>query len=1194
MFGGVFGFELRYQMRNPVFWVAVVVFFLLSFGATTVDQIQIGSGGNVHKNAPYAIAQVVLIMSVFYMFVSTAFVANVIVRDDETGFGPIVRATRITRVAYLLGRYSGAYVAAAIGFLAVLAGIWIGTFMPWVDSETLGPNSLSYYAVPFLLIGLPNLLLTSALFFALATATRSMMATYLGVIGFLILWTVASVVLDRNPAYELAGAYGEPFGVGAFSYASKYWTAADRNTLVPPIDGMFLWNRAVIVAIGLGALALATATFRFGTKPSKASRRALKLQQQIEAPAPSGPIGPLPLPSFSSATALAQLGARTRLELGQVFKSPAFFVLMALGLFNAAAATIDIGEVFGTPVLPVTRVVIGLLEGSFRIIPVIIAIYYAGELVWRERDRKIHEIIDASAIPDWAYVVPKALAVVLVMFSTLMVSVLAGLSAQILHGYTDFELGKYLLWYVLPDTVNFTLIAILAVFIQALSPNKYLGWGLMVFYFIIVRVTLRNLGLGDALYNYGQTPGVPLSDMNGQGRFWIGAWWLRLYWSAFAVLLLVLAHALWRRGTETRLRPRLRRLPRRLSGSTGLVGAAALAVFGASGVYIFINTHVWNNYSTPVSEDAFMAEYEKALLPYQKLPQPSVTAARVSVDLRPNEPGLSASGTLTLVNNTPGPISNVHVRLGDRDTKLTSLSIPGASLVRDYPQYQYRIYRLATPLAPGAAMSLSFRSERTQRGFRNSGNDTRVVQNGTFVNNFEFVPSIGIDQNGMLQDRVKRRKYGLPPELRPARLEDLAATRFSQIRSDWIRTDITVTTDAGQTPIAPGYKVSDTTANGRRTARFVVDAPIQNFYSVQSAHYVEKHLMHNGVDLSVYYDARHGRNVDRMLAAFAHGLDYYQPNFGPYQFRQARIIEFPDYAQFAQAFAGTMPYSEGIGFIADLSDPEKIDYVTYVAAHELAHQYWAHQAIGADMQGATMLTETLAQYSALMVMEKLYGRDQIRRFLKFELEGYLRARGGEVIEELPLYRVENQQYIHYRKGSLVVYRLKDALGEARVNAALKRYLERFRFKGAPYPRSLDLIAEFRKGASPEEQALITDLFERISLYDIKTKGAVVKKLLDGRYETTLTVEAHKLYADGKGKETEAPMAEQAEFGLFTAMPGRGAFAKKDVLLLQRLPLKTGTQVVKLVTAKKPAFGGADPYNIRIDRNSEDNVIAVTE
>ena len=238
MFLGVFRFELRYQFRNPVFWVAVVAFFLLAFALTTVDQIKLGGAGNFHKNSPFMIALEMLSFSVFYMFVSTAFVANVIVRDDETGFGPIVRATRITRTIYLLGRFSGAWLAAAIGFLAIPLGIWVGSYMPWVDNELLGPNLLSYYLTPYFWLALPDLLLTSALFFALATATRSMMATYLGVVGFLILWTVASVVLDRNPSYELVGAYGEPFGLGAFSYVTKYWTAAERNTLVPAIDGI--------------------------------------------------------------------------------------------------------------------------------------------------------------------------------------------------------------------------------------------------------------------------------------------------------------------------------------------------------------------------------------------------------------------------------------------------------------------------------------------------------------------------------------------------------------------------------------------------------------------------------------------------------------------------------------------------------------------------------------------------------------------------------------------------------------------------------------------------------------------------------------------------------------------------------------------------------------------------------------------
>ena len=170
-----------------------------------------------------------------------------------------------------------------------------------------------------------------------------------------------------------------------------------------------------------------------------------------------------------------------------------------------------------------------------------------------------------------------------------------------------------------------------------------------------------------------------------------------------------------------------------------------------------------------------------------------------------------------------------------------------------------------------------------------------------------------------------------------------------------------------------------------------------------------------------------------MILATKRALDYFSANFGPYQHRQVRILEFPRYASFAQSFANTIPYSESIGFIADLRDEDAIDYVFYVTAHEVAHQWWAHQVIGANVQGATMLSESLSQYSALMVMEKEYGREKMRRFLKYELDSYLRNRGGELVEELPLYRVENQPYIHYNKGSLVFYRLRDEIGEEALN-----------------------------------------------------------------------------------------------------------------------------------------------------------------
>jgi len=408
-----------------------------------------------------------------------------------------------------------------------------------------------------------------------------------------------------------------------------------------------------------------------------------------------------------------------------------------------------------------------------------------------------------------------------------------------------------------------------------------------------------------------------------------------------------------------------------------------------------------------------------------------------------------------------------------------------------------------------------------------------------------------------------------------------------------VTSDITVTTDDDQTPVAPGTAVSEATANGRRTVRFRTDAPIIPFFSVQSARYAVKRDRWRDVDLAVYYHPAHEYNVARMLDAMKLSLEMFSERFSPFQFRQARILEFPGYASFAQSFANTIPYSETIGFIFNhAADPEKIDMVTYVTAHEMAHQWWAHQVVPSDQQGATMLVESLAQYSALLVMERMYGRDQVRRFLKYELDRYLRSRGGEIVEELPLARVENQQYIHYQKGTLAMVWLREVVGEAAVNRALQRLIRQYAFKAAPYPNSRDLLALLREEAGPQHAQLIEDLFERITLYDMKARDAAVTKRADGRYEVTFTVEGRKLYADGKGRETEAALDEPFDVGAFDAEPGRKEFTSQSVLAFERRPMKSGAQAVTLVVDRAPKFVGVDPYNKRIDRNSDDNVAPI--
>jgi aminopeptidase N len=1186
-------FEFRFQIRNPVFAVAAAMLFLLAFGSMASDGIQLGSVGNVHANSPIAIARTVLFFSLLYMFATTAFVANVVVRDDETGFGPILRSTRITKFDYLLGRFLGAFPAAALAFIAVPAALWLGSLAPWLDPETLAPNRLRHYAYAYLVLALPNIFLTAAVFFALATITRSMMATYLGVVGFLVFYLVTVALAAAHPELRSTFSLLEPFGNIAFGTATRYWTAAESNAMMPPLEGWLLLNRLIWIGVGLSFLCLAYYSYSFSSKEgSKAQRKKERAAREAEAVA----AGPMPAPAaampsgrFDAATARAQLWARTRFEMKQVFRSPAFMVLLVLGVVNVMGFLALGGpKVFGARTIPVTRSVVPLLEGAFTLFPIIIAIYYAGELVWRERDRRFHEILDASPIPNWAYVVPKAAAVALVLLATMIIAVAAAMAIQLVKGVSDLELEKYLLWYILPRTIDVTLIAVLAVFLQAVSPNKYIGWGLMVV-FMVSQMVLSALGFEHNLYQYGSSPSVPYSDMNGAGHFWQGAWWFRLYWAAFALLLLVAAHMLWRRGTESRLMPRLRRVPGQVRGAAGWIGGAALAVFAGTGVWAFYNTNVLNDYETSDASDRFLAEYEKKFIAFEKVPQPGVRNVKLKVDLYPGEGRAITTGSFLLENIGIAPIDQVHVRDFDDNMEITQVAVQGARRASHDALYGYSIYRFAKPMAPGERRVVTFATKRSRVGFRNSGADTKLVGNGTFLNNFELAPMIGMSRQGLLNDPAKRRKYGLAQELRPAKLENVAATAKSYFPGGWTTADITVSTSSDQTPIAPGRKVSDTVAEGRRTARFVSDAPIQPFFSSQSARYAEKHRRHQGVDLGVYYHPAHARNVDRMLNALAVGLDYYQTNFGPYQFDQARIIEFPAYATFAQAFANTMPYSEAIGFVLD-TDPDGIDAVTYVTAHELGHQYWGHQVVAAEMQGGTLLSETLAQYSALMVMKKLYGEDMMRRFLRLELDTYLAARRSELNEELPLARVEGQQYIHYNKGSLAMYLLQHRLGEAAVNRALARFLGRFRFKAAPYPRSVDLIQEFRAEAkTAEQQALISDLFERITLYDMRVDQPTAVKRADGKWDVTVPVVARKAYAGGKGEETDTNLSEKIEVGLFSAEPGGPGFSSKNVLQMTRQPVKSGRQIFRFVTAARPTHAGVDPYNFYVDRNSADNV-----
>lgn len=1196
MLGQVAAFEFRYQVKSPLFIAAAFLLFAAAFVDMAVFKLATAGGGNVLYNAPHAIIVSHLVASLLFLFLGAAFVSNAVVRDDQTGFGPIIRTTPIGKADYLLGRFTGAFAVGALVLAAVPIGAWLGTLMPFANQEMLGPNRLSAFAYGYGFFALPNALIISAILFALATATRSTAGTFVGVVGLLVLYLVGQRLMENQPQLLNVRVLADPFGMSAYMAASRYLTAAELNAGAVPVTKLMLLSRCLWVGLSFALLALACRLFRFSDKGlSRRQLRKRARQAAMDAPSPAAgasiSFAPLAEPRFGARTAFRQFVARAGMEARFIFRSRVFLILLLVAFAFTLPSLLTATGMFDVPLYPLTSVLVPIIQASFATLLIVIATYYGGELVWRERERKIHEIIDATPLPAWALMLPKMLGLALVLVATLLVGMAVGILVQLLRGGVDIAPGEYLRWYLLPGAVDALLIAALSVFVQALSPGKYVGWGVMTLY-IILLVFGPSLGLEYPLFIYGNVPAAPLSDMAGTANFGVAAWWFRLFWAATAALLLIAVHLLWPRGTQQSLKPRLRRIPAGLTGGTGLAAAAAAALFLLSGSWIVYNTLILNPFRSSADEQAYLADYEKLFLRYAGLPQPTVRHVALNVALYPGERRAEVRGRYRLVNETQAPIDRIHVRLLDRSLQLVALDFPGARLARNDAEFGYLIYRLDRPMRPGEARALAFRTRRAQAGFRASGTETGIAANATDLNSLELTPRIGMSDVGLIEDPATRRKYGLPERAPLPRLGDLAATQtLPNGDVSWTTADIIVSTPSDQIAVAPGRRATETVENGRRIARFVSDAPIKNLFSIQSGRYAVRRLNRDGVDYAVYFDPAHAWNVDRMLQAMHASIDYYRASFGPYQFDQARIVETPAYRRDGgQAFPNTIAVGETV-FAWDLRDPEELDMVTMLTAHELAHQYWGHQVQGARMQGAGLLSETLAQYSALMVLKRLRGEADIRRFLGFQRDRYLAGRRTQVLEEQPLVSAGlDQDYVNYGKGALAFYLLQQRLGQEAVNRALRRFVARYRFTTAPYPRSLDLIAFLRAEAkTPEQQALITDLFERITLYDLRVDRPRAVRRPDGRWDVTVPVVAGKAYADGSGKERPAPLAEPIEIGLFTADPGGTGFGPRNVLKMELRPIRTGRQLLHFVTDRPPTYAGIDPDNLYIDRNSGDNV-----
>ncbi|WP_426194331.1 M1 family aminopeptidase [Massilia sp. DWR3-1-1] len=1182
-------FEARQRLKLLSTWVYFAMFFILAMlwmaaaGGVFKDPM-VSFGGRVLVNAPRSVEFTVSWLGCLGVVVMAAIMGRSVQQDFEYDMHHFFFSAPIPKYAYVFGRFVGAYLTLAVVFSSIVLGAWLGTYLPGMEAERIGPASVGLYLRPYVFTLLPNLFIFGGLFFTLAALTRRMLPVYVASVVMMIGYIVAPS-LARDLDYKTLAALIDPFGTTSLVRLTEYWTIGEKNTRAIGFEGVYLLNRLIWCGFALVVLLLGYWRFQFSaTLDSRGGPRA-DGASPVAPPLSQAAIDTRETPRFSGRSTAMLLLASTWLNLRESVKNVYFVVIALAGVLVLVASAINMGSIHGTTTYPVTYQVLELINEGYGLIMLVITTFYAGELIWREREARMAQMLDAMPVPNWLPLLSKTLSLIALQALMLAVAMLCGILIQVFKGYFAIDAMLYLQALFLIKLPQYALLAVLAMSLQVLINNKFLAYFAMILYYAAT-FTFGTLGLDHPMLLYGTSPEFVYSAMNGYGHYLARERWFELYWAGAALMLLVLSVVFWPRGNNAEAGSRLQLARRHLSLPVMAAFGLGLALFAGSGALLYYNLHIANDYQTAWRRDEVRAEYERRYKAFAALPQPRIADVHLQIDLVPERRSLRVRGAYQLENRSGRPIQDIVLHQVPTSTASFSLSPGGTVVVADQQRGLYA-WRLHQPLAPGERMAVQFDLSTAPQGLLGFGLDTPVVGNGTSFNN-TVLPRLGYQPQAELRDERDRKRHQLRPRAPMLAATDPrgAATSALANDADWINFDAIVSTSPDQVAVAPGTLEQEWIKGGRRYFHYKMDKPMLNAYAVQSARYEVRHERWQDVTIDLYYHPGHDVNLERIIKGARLALDYAATNFTPYQHKVLRVVEVPRYASLAQSYPNTFAFSESAGFIAKVDDnnPKDIDYPLYMTAHEVAHQWWGQQVVGADVRGSTVLSETLAEYTALMVMKQAVGPARMRRFLRYELERYMGGRSQEPRRELPLAENEDQKYINYRKGSLAMYLLQDLLGEAKVNGVLRQLLLDHAFHGAPYPNVSALTGALRQAAGPAHADLVNDLFDHIVLYENRATQARATRLADGRYEVNITASVAKLRAGGLGEEREVALHDIIEFGVDD---------KDGRPLARERRLVSGKEMaVTMVVATRPAKAGIDPDNKLIDRKPADNLIDI--
>lgn len=1038
----------------------------------------------------------------------------------------------------------------------------------------------------------------SGIYTSVAWFTRSQMAIYITAIAAFVFVNIIEALKPIGDLDTLRVLL-DYTGGSAAGYVGQFWSVTDTETRVLPLNSLFGFNRMIWSFVTISCLGLSGLYFkrRNYSARSISNRKSLfkttkPLAQEIDTKE-----GLSVRPAKTSVHSPSQFWAWYKFEVTAALKSWSFITLLGLAVVSFVILVFLRAEMYPMPVLPTSNQIAFLVLNGFSLFLLLTIIFFSAQIVWRDKTAGLKEIIDVTPSHNAVHMAVKWSVLLTLVTVLLAAACLFAIVTQIVLGNPVIELRVYMARFVGNIGLYIVFMAILTLSIQTFVKDQKTGLvasGAVVFFFFMV---MNRLPIHHPLTDFGSTNFGPYSDMNGFARQnKLQGLWRAAYWGFVCLMILILSLRLWPRGLETAVGKRFKNSRSTYIFLANSVFVSAVVGMCVTGGFIFHGFNVRNDFETKKYAERKLASYELQFGDRFDMPRPTITSLDLELDLWPETGAANIAGKMQWENKTNAEIAEVFVIMPTKnDTNIRVLNIEGAALNTNHPEraalevYGYRAYQFTPPLKPGQSITADFDFSLPRPRL---GDTSLIRKNGTFLSSYQILPTPGFETARLTLPR-KRQKYGLPDYPEMAMREDMAARngRLFNTVPDRLFYNATLCTSPEQIAITSGKQTREYLKNDRRCFDYENSEPVSGMFNISSGRYAVKTSRWKGVDLAVYYHPQHGYNIETMISAMKSGLETYSKTFGPYQYSQLKIAEYP-YGSRAESFPNTIAFSENLGFVLDSAGADaakgQIDLLSYITLHELGHQWFGHQMSPANVQGSITLTESLTMYAAGLALEDMRGWRMAKLMREQNLERYLSRRIGAPRKEVPLSVTAQEKYLVYAKGYVVFWALKHYLGEEVLSGGIRDFLEANTPAHAPYPTTLELISHIKARAPEKYHRLIDDYLNRIVIWELGyAEAPEITQGANGQTFVNVELSTRRYVSDKIGD-----WDEYVEIGFYDADPESVGFNK--AFHIETVHVTSETQNLQFTLKQTPTNIVIDPRGLLIETNEKDNQFIVGE